>query len=51
MSIHRTTHADHAHVSNIIDYVGISELQPPNKKIMGVRDFVNGLRGDIKMRW
>lgn len=31
--------------------LGISQLQPANKKIMGVRDFVNGLRGDVTMRW
>jgi hypothetical protein len=31
--------------------LGISELQPPSKKVMGVRDFMNGLRGDTAIKW
>ena len=30
--------------------LGISELQPPSKKVMPVRDFVNGLRGGT-IKW
>ena len=31
--------------------LGILELQPPGKKIMNVRSFVNGLRGKYAIRW
>ena len=31
--------------------LGITELQPPGKKVMAVRDFVNGLRGQYAVRW
>ena len=31
--------------------LGITELQPPGKKVMPVRDFVNGLRGQYAIRW
>ena len=30
--------------------LGISEVQPSGKKVMPVRDFVNGLRGST-LRW
>lgn len=31
--------------------LGIVELQQPMRKVMGARDFVNGLRGERRMRW
>jgi methionyl-tRNA formyltransferase len=31
--------------------LGVSEVQPPSKKVMGVKDFLNGLRGDTAIRW
>ena len=31
--------------------LGISELQPPGKKIMSARDFMNGMRGSKKLQW
>jgi methionyl-tRNA formyltransferase len=31
--------------------LGVLELQPPGKKVMAARDFLNGLRGRYAMRW
>ena len=31
--------------------LGITELQPPGKRVQAVRDFVNGLRGQYAVRW
>lgn len=32
-------------------YLGISELQPVSKKAMDAKAFVNGLRGDLTLKW
>ncbi len=31
--------------------LGITELQPPGKKVQAARDFLNGLRGQYAIRW